>query len=392
MDMTQAQIIFNENNVIKKYDVTNPKNKYSTFENEIKCLEKFSKDNEYSPLIYDINLSEKSYVMKKYSNSLGNKREIFENNLRRVLFTLSPETIKKQLDEIYKVLQTKKIYHRDINPGNILFSEDEKSLKLIDFYWATFDINTQIPSGGLNPIYGTNDKEAIEKIKNEIDKLYSKINLEISLLKKTIKEFGKKYYDGSMSKVGMTYQMIDLPYFRDIKYQRDISNEFKEMDELINNPISSVIDIGCASAYSLFNFLRKYNLKVAIGYEADPLLFNFLNNLKNIFRLDSVKFINGLNTETEFDKVDLVICMNVHMWLYKQFGNNVDLIMKKLIENSKEMFFQTAGLESNGKFLVKKFTSKEVIKEYLNSLTNKKVSFIRTTNKHGGSRHLFKIG
>jgi hypothetical protein len=80
------------------------------------------------------------------------------------------------------------------------------------------------------------------------------------------------------------------------------------------------------------------------------------------------------------------------MWLHKQFGDGIDLIIKNILDNCNQMFFQTAGAESNGKYIVKKFISKEVIKEYLEGLTTKKVSFIRSTKKHGGLRHLFKVG
>ena len=80
------------------------------------------------------------------------------------------------------------------------------------------------------------------------------------------------------------------------------------------------------------------------------------------------------------------------MWIYKQLGDDVDIVMKNLIENSKTLFFQTAGKESSGRMRIQKLSSKEDIYEYLVLLSgSKKVTFVRTTLLHG-MRHLFKIG
>jgi serine/threonine protein kinase len=392
--MTQAKIIFLNNEVKKIYDEANKKNKFSSIENELYCLNKFSMNgkNMYSPTVNNIDIKEKSYTMKKYSLSLGTKKEVIKSNIRRILFTITSMDLCQQLDDICKILTDQGINHRDINPGNLLFCESDKHLKVIDFYWAiTSGIDTKTPDGGINPIYGTDDKKSIEKIKLEIMQIYKEMKNEIASLKKVIEEFGKIYYDGSASKKGNSYQMIDIPYFKDVKYQRDIDSEFKEISDLVNKNSRSAMDIGCAVGYNLFNLFRNFNLDYAIGYEADPVVFNFLYKVKNIFCLNNIEFINGISKQTIFKSVDVIVCMNVHMWLYKQFGDDVDLIMKNMLLNCNQMFFQTAGLESNGKFLVKKFTSKEIIKEYLEGLTSKKVFFIRSTKKHGGLRHLFKV-
>ena len=132
-------------------------------------------------------------------------------------------------------------------------------------------------------------------------------------------------------------------------------------------------------------------MKKVIGYEADPVMRSFLKTVKNIFYLNEFIFNKGIDESTNFKDVDLVICMNVHMWLEKQLGKKVDLVISNLINHSKQMFFQTAGAESAGKYLVKWLKSKEDIQEYLERLGGKKVTFI-DTSKRGGLRYLFKIG
>jgi hypothetical protein len=79
------------------------------------------------------------------------------------------------------------------------------------------------------------------------------------------------------------------------------------------------------------------------------------------------------------------------MWLHKAYGNKCDIIIKNLINSSKEMFFQTAGAESQGMYTVKSLKSKNEIRDYLINLGGKNVDFIRSTKYHGGLRHLFKI-
>lgn len=384
----QGKIIELKNNIIKK--VYNEK---FSIDNELFYLEKFSRKgkNIYSPNILSINKNENSYYMEKYKCSLGTTKKINENNIRRILFSISKDELFKQLDDIYRILKEENIYHRDINPGNILFCERSRCLKLIDFYWATDNINETLPAGGINGIYGTNDLKAIEKIKSQINEIYFVVRKQIKNIRKLIEKFGESYKDGSVKHKGKSYQLIDIPYFKDVEFHRNTDNEFNEIFSLISTTPKSVIDIGCASGYTLFNLIRNFNLDTVIGYEADPIVFDFLNNSKKVFCLEELTLVNGVKIETKFPQVDLIICMNVHMWLYKQFGNKVDIIIKNLISNCKEMFFQTAGSESNGKFLINDLQSKEKIYDYLKNLGSNKVEFIRSTKEHGGLRHLFKV-
>ncbi len=383
----QSNLIFKKNTVKKIY-LLNNENKLSSVKNEIYCLNKFAIDNDYAPEI--MKNDEISYTMKRYDFSLGNTKEIFEHNIRRLLFFCSLDEIFRQLDEIENILKQRNILHRDVNPGNILFSKKKLKLKLIDFYWAlTPDINYyHVP--GLNSIYGE-DSKAFSKIKEQIANVDKKIKNQVKYSKENmIINLGKKYYDGSAKHIGKTYHPIDISYYKDNLYHKNVNYEFQNVVKNIKRPIKSVIDIGCAAGYYSFNFIRMYEIEKIMGYEADPVMFSILEKIKNTFCLDEFIINRKVDNTTKFEDVDLVICMNVHMWLEKQLGKKADIVIANLIEHSKEMFFQTAGAESSGMYLVKNLRSKEDIKKYLERLGGKEVTFIGTSESYG-IRYLFKI-
>ncbi len=389
LETHQSILTFKKNIVEKKYRSDVEKNKLSSVKNEMYCLNKFSAGNSYAARI--IETGKTFYIMKRYDFSLGNTKRISENNVRRILFSCPLTEIFRQLDEIQNILKERKIIHKDINPGNFLFCEKGKKLKLIDFYWAsTENINCDFVRG-INGIYGE-DSKAFTTIKKQISEVNKKIRQQVSDSKKNIlSKLGKLYYDGSAKHKGKTYHPLDIHYYKDNPYHKDIDYEFNNIIKNITNPINSVIDVGCAAGYYSFNLIRRYKMKNVFGYEADPVMLSFLKKAKDIFCLDELTINSGITTKTEFQDVDLVICMNVHMWLEKQFGKKVDKIVSNLIKHSKEMFFQTAHAESSGIYKVKRLKSKEDIQKYLERLGGKKVTFI-DSSKRGGKRYLFKIG
>jgi serine/threonine protein kinase len=392
VNTNQSNIEFFDDYVVKTYKKNNI-NSYSSIDHELTCLNQFS--CKYSPKILSVDKEKNSYTMYRYDVCMGNSKEVSESNIRRILFTISKEELFKQLDEILQSLKEINFNHRDINPGNLLFSEKEKTLKLIDFYWTnTSDVQLKNPKGGINQRYGTNDEIAIKKIKEEIDKIFCQIKKSMKNVKKIILKFGVTYNLGSSKHVGKSYSRIDIPYLTSIPFHRDIEYEYKEIRSNLSIKPKTFLDIGCSTGFTTFNLFRDFSIIKGIGYEADPLVYEFLKNIQRIFCLNNLDFIHGVTPQTIFPKIDVVICMNVHMWLHKRYGNDeCNLIIKKLIESSKEMFFQTAGSESHGMYLVKDLTSKEVIQNYLISLSpkTKEVKFIRSTKYHGGLRHLFKI-
>jgi len=384
----QSNLIFKKSTVEKHYLLNHKKNKFSSVKNEIYCLNKFAVDNAYAPEIIEV--SETSYIMKRYDFSLGNTKRISENNVRRLLFSLPLNEIFRQIDEIENILKERNIIHKDINPGNILFFEKEQTLKLIDFYWASTDgINLDYVKG-INGIY-KEDARAFAMIKKQIAGVDKKVKEQVEISKKDILyHLGETYHDGSAKHVGKTYHPIDIHYY-DNAYHKDVSYEFKNIIKNITCPVESAIDVGCAAGHYVFNLMRMYKMKKVIGYEADPTMFSFLQRVKDVFCLDEFVLNSGINNTTEVQDVDLVICMNVHMWIEKQLGKKADIVIRNLIKHSKEMFFQTAGAESSGIYLVKELDSKKGIQEYLERLGGKKVTFI-DTSKRGGKRYLFKVG
>ncbi len=386
----QSNLVFKKHIVEKHYiQEGHKKNKFSSVKNEMYCLNKFAVDNVYAPEI--IEYDETSYVMKRYDFSLGNTKRINENGVRRLLFSCSLTEIFRQLDEIKNILKERKIIHKDINPGNFLFSEEEQVLKLIDFYWASTDnINLDYVKG-INGVY-KEDAQAFATIKKQIAGVDKKVKGQVESSKRDILlHLGEVYHDGSAKHRGKTYHPIDIHYYKKNLYHKDIGYEFQNIIRNINGPIESAIDIGCAAGHYSFNFMRMYQMEKVIGYEADPVMLSFLKTAKDIFCLDELILKAGVDDTTEFQNVDLVICMNVHMWLEKQLGKKVDTVVANLIKHSKEMFFQTAGTDNAGMYVVKDLHSRQDVQEYLEKLGGKKVTFIGTS-KRGGNRHLFKIG
>ena len=386
----QSKIKYNVDTVVKRYRNT-VVNKMSSLENEMYHLNLF-KDSPHC--IKVIQPTENGYEMERLSFSLGSPGKMFEENVRRMLLTIPGEEVLKQLSTIQNTLSEKGIKHRDINPGNILFSEKEKLLKLTDFYWAISKNHKVGTPAGLNGIYGRRDGDAFKRIREEFKIIDSHVRKKVRNTKKFISNrMGQKYYDGSAKRRGKTYHVIDIPYFQNTPYHRKIQQEAKVVLNSVTGKVERVMDVGCSSGYYLFNLIRNHHIKQAIGYEADPIMNKVLKNIVKIFLMESLSIENKITKNTVFpSKIDVTICMNIHMWLYKQLGKDSDIVLSNLIKRSRQLFFQTAGLESNGMFLDKRMKNKEAIKKYLENLGGKKVSFIHTTNMHGGKRHLFKIG
>lgn len=384
---------FTEKYVFKTYNLDDEVNKLSSVENEIKSFEKFSMGgkNPYCPEVEL--LSKDRYKIKRYSFSLGGRKRIDEANTRRMLFTISYEEFDRQLTHIDNLLKETGIAHRDINPGNLLFSEEERKFKLIDFYWAKSDgINPGNPPN-LNDKFSTDDSISFRMIKEEVKFIDEHVKKVVNnSLRFHLSEMGKMYLDGSAGAPGKAYHTIDIPYFRDIPKSNDGREEFNVLFKNLTFKPRKILDVGCAAGFNIFNMMRRLNLDLAIGFEADPHVYSFLHGCKILFNLKEFFVEKRITPSFEVPPVDVVLCMNVHMWLHKQFGKDgSDKIMNNLLNNCKELFFQTAGSESHGMYLVKELSSKEEIEKYLKSLNSKEVCFIRTTNAHGGFRHFFRV-
>jgi len=166
----QSTISFFDNTILKVFRSTR-NNKFSSVEHEMYCIKKFScgGTNVHSPNI--IKSDNKSYVMERYDFPLGILTEINKNYVSRMLFTISIDEVVRQLDIIRDILKEKEIKHRDINPGNLLFSKKEKVIKLIDFFWAETNGKKIREPVQLNLRYGTDDEKALETIKQQIKRV-----------------------------------------------------------------------------------------------------------------------------------------------------------------------------------------------------------------------------
>ncbi|MCP4651128.1 MAG: hypothetical protein GY853_13765 [PVC group bacterium] len=154
----QAYLFAGDTRVVKTYKSNYVKNKLSSVEKEIEVWGAFN--SRHCPVIYDV--FNNGYIMEKYNYALGGTKDI---NMDRVKQT--PLDLIKELNSIERDLKKYKIIHRDINPGNLLYSSKEKCLKLIDFYWAVFEGEKLIDIPKLNKYYG-NDKEAFEKLRKQV--------------------------------------------------------------------------------------------------------------------------------------------------------------------------------------------------------------------------------
>ena len=137
--------------------------------------------------------------------------------------------------------------------------------------------------------------------------------------------------------------------------------------------------------------MRKFFLEKVFAFEPDPYVFSFLQECKRVFNLDELELNKSIDHTTFIPSVDIVICTNVHQWIYKQLGKEkTGIVVGNLISNCKEMFFQTSGTESGGQ-QVAELRSKEDIQNYLYSCGSKEVTYISSSSAHGGLRHLFKV-
>ena len=388
MKTQPSQLIYKENIVIKKYTL----DKYiKNFKSELEVLSTFK--SEYCIKIWDI--THNGYTMEKLDFSLGNGKGINEKNIRRILFSLSISDLLLMLDNIGSDLLRYGIEHRDFNPGNILWSEKDCTLKVIDFFWSRIkNKDVYIPSYA-NPLYGQNDIEAIKKIKKDINVVFEKMKLEIETAKKLFEKIGiGEYKDGSSSSPGRAYHIVDIPEFRNIPYSKDAC--IKEYSIIKNNlqiKPKSFIDIGCADGYFTFNLLRDFNIKYAKAFERDILPLEFLKYIKLIYRLNEVEFTDTVDDNSIIDKVDIAIFLNSHMWIYKQLGKERTLkVVRNIISKTKYMFFQTAAGYSKGRYRVEEYKTKLDIKQMLYDAGAKDVKHISTNiGIHNAPRDMFMV-
>lgn len=408
METCQSTLEFGGKTVHKKYNTGFKFYNKKNFDSEIRALNKF-KDSKYCIKVTNINDNE--YTMEKLDYDLGDDRTLNDDHVRRMLFAIDIDTAFKQLDNMLADLKKYGVRHRDINPGNILFSEKEKLMKLTDFAWAEdIDVPTDIP-GAVNHIYTTDDEHAIEQIKEELKKKYETIEIEIKKIKEAFKEnVGKDvhiggtpgnrnvygdYKDGSSIRQGWGYHIVDVPYFRDIPVHKETcKDEHKFIRSVLAIKPKSFLDVGCSCGYHTFNFIRDFDIKYCRVFEADPAVNDFLKSVKKTYRLDELEI--GLKFDDTIDLskgYDVVVFLNAHMWVYKQIGKERTLqAMKNIINNSKYLFFQTAGAYSSSIYNVMEYKHAGDVEAMLLSCGPKSVKHLDTfIGSHGAPRDMFMV-
>ena len=374
--------------VVKTYNFEKKFEK--NFQSEIQNIKKFKSD--YCIKVW--NITKNSYTMECMNFAMGNGQGLNEKNVRRILFSISLNELIEMLCQIGNDLIKFGITHRDLNPGNLLWSEKQRLLKLTDFFWSKLLGESLFIPDYANPVYGQNDTLALNKIKSDILKIFPKAEIQSA-----INEFQKvgsgPYQDGSSSSPGKAYHIVDIPDFRDIPYVKDTClKEYKLIKDILL-PIGpeSFIDIGAANGYFSFNLLRDFDIKYARAYERDIEPLNFLEKIKSIYCLDELTLGNAVDESTIIEKNDVTIFLNSHMWVYKQLGKDKTLqVLKNVIKNSQYMFFQTAGAYGKGRYKVEEYKSKEDVKDMLLQAGAKIVKFIdRTIGVHNAPRDMFMV-
>lgn len=391
MKTVPSKIEYKETCVVKKYNFSNIYKK--NFDNEIKILKNIN--SEY--FIKTWNYTENGYSMERADFSLGTGRGVNESYIRRLFFSLSIDDIMKMLDNILIDLKKHKIEHRDLNPGNIVFFETDKKLKLIDFFWCVSKWDSPGIPDYANPVYTQNDDLAIEKIKKDILSVYNLVEKEmLNALNYFKNNVGKgEYQDGSSSSLGRAYHIVDLPYFKEkIEYSKDTCiGEYKLIKETIPIKPKSFIDIGCANGYFTFNLLRDFNIKKCLSFERDLAPYNFLNMVKNIYKLYEQAVLKEISNSTQIKGFDLAIFLNSHMWIYKQYGKKITFdIVKNMIKKSKIMYFQTAGGYSKGRYTISEYKHRNDIVQMLSDAGAQNIDYIDTTiGAHNAPRDMFLV-
>lgn len=407
MDTCQSTLEIGRTTVHKKYNTGFKFYNKKNFDSEVRALNKF-KDSKYCIKVSDIGDNE--YTMEKLDYDLGDDRTL-SDNVRRMFFAIDITTALKMLDEMLADLKKFGVRHRDINPGNILFSEKEKLMVLTDFAWAEdVDFPTDIP-GAVNHIYTTDDKHAIEQIKEELKKNYEKLEPEFKSIRYSFDEnvgkdvhiggtpgnrnvFGD-YKDGSSIRQGWAYHIVDIPYFRDIpRHKETCKDEHNFIRSVLPITPKSFLDIGCSCGYHTFNFIRDFDIEHCRVFEADPAVNDFLTSVKKSYKLDELEI--GLTFDDIIDLskgYDVAIFLNAHMWVYKQTGRERTLnAMKNIINNTKYLFFQTAGAYSSSIFNVEEYKNSNDVKNMLLSCGPKDVTHLDTfIGAHGAPRDMFMV-
>jgi len=398
----QSTLEYENDTVLKTYKKGHILFDEKYFESEVDALSKLS-SNSYFVDVFDI--GDCSYKMKRHNFSLGTADRINYVAISRLLFSVGIDDVLKNLDAILAGLRENSIVHRDINPGNLLYCDRERLLKLTDFFWCSANGKMPLPTikekhpWPVNGKYGTDDSKAIEKIKADIKTFYDLYFVErYEVIRDSfIDTVGRgEYKDGSSVFNGFAYHIVDIPQFKNsIKYHKDTCiHEYNTIKASLPIEPKSVIDIGMSCGYFSFNLMRDFDIHRCTGYEADGGVNKFLRSVKNLYSLEEINIQGRFDQTTEIaDDYDIAIFLNSHMWIHKQIGNIETFgCVTNILNHCRWMFFQTCGAYSSGMYRVMEYRTPQDIEDMLVNAGGTDIKILDVfIGSHDAPRHMFLV-
>ncbi len=198
-------------------------------------------------------------------------------------------------------------------------------------------------------------------------------------IKNMIKLIGSEgYKDGSSTKIGWVYHPIPFSEFNPPIHKTSSIDEYNIIDKDYNGFTGKrILDVGCANGYFSFN-MAMAGADSVIGYESDKFVYDVNEEIRKYKNINNVKFICehfDNDTVSSLENFDIVVMLNIHMWIRKQIGENKTLkMMQDLRKKTIVMYFQTAHVGGRGGYMVPELKSRQDIEIYL-----KKCGFNKVT-------------
>ncbi len=195
--------------------------------------------------------------------------------------------------------------------------------------------------------------------------------------------------DGSSTKKGWVYHKIPFSGFDDVQVHKTacVAERDLVVKDLEGFDYKTVLDVGCSVGWFSFYFARLG--KSVLGIEADTNVFKVIKFLRDKSKVDMLGLWNGSFDDSCPMSYDVVLFLNVHMWIEKQIGLHRTRASIKGLD-LKRFYFQTAHEGSSGMAKAKGLRCWHDIVSYLNSCSFSKVKLIGQTGEHGGIRYLFR--
>jgi len=220
--------------------------------------------------------------------------------------------------------------------------------------------------------------------------------MELEQIHELIKKLGSRgYRDGSTARRGKLYHPIPFEEFAGCRvHKRNIPQEYEIICSNYGDFTDKrVLDIGCANGYYTFKIAQ--TAKEVIAIEGDQFVYDVNVAIQQYKNIDNISFRNEYFNECIAEQLegsfDVGIMMNVHMWIYKQIGDErTRTMLETLSEKVKTLYFQTSHKVSGGMYRVKMLENVDQVLSYLIECGFSNTELIQETTKHGGIRALFR--